>query len=103
MATKSVTRAGTHQTKEKSVGGTREVTHADEEDGDNVDLKNYKGIYANEDNGQKYQCPVTGAHFEIKDLCRRLTKVIEKRKPLEDEIYGTTTATAPIKTAGVAL
>ena len=54
MATKSATRAaagGSHQSKEKSVGGTREVTHADEEDAENVDLKNYKGIYANEDNG----------------------------------------------------
>jgi hypothetical protein len=51
-------------------------------------LKNYKGIYANDDNNQKYQCPITGAHFEVKDLCRRLTKVIEVRKPIEDQIYG---------------
>ena len=34
-------------------GGIREATHANE-DSDNVDLKNYKGIYANEDNNQKY-------------------------------------------------
>jgi hypothetical protein len=26
---------------------------------------------------------LTGAHFEVKDLCRRLTKVLEKRKPEE--------------------
>jgi hypothetical protein len=51
---------------------------------DNMDLKNYKGIYANDDNTQKYQCPVTGAHFEVKDLCRRLQKVIEIRKPMEE-------------------
>jgi len=59
-----------------------------EDEGDNVDLKNYKGIYANDDNTQKYQCPITGAHFEVKDLCRRLQKVIEHRKPMEDQLYG---------------
>lgn len=64
-----------------------DVPHGNE-DADNVNLENYKGIYANEDNSQKYQCPVTGAHFEVKDLCRRLSKVLEKRKPLEDQIYG---------------
>ena len=47
----------------------------EDEDPDNVDLTNYKGIYANDEAGQKYQCPVTGAHFEVKDLCRRLAKV----------------------------
>ena len=62
------------------------ATHDDE--ADNLDLKNYKGIYANEDNGQKYQCPLTGAHFEVKDLCRRLTKVLETRRPIaEEELY----------------
>jgi len=56
-----------------------------DDDHDNVAaLNNYKGIYANDDNTQKYQCPITGAHFEVKDLCRRLTKVIEIIKPIED-------------------
>ena len=64
---------------------SRQVTHADDDGGD-VDLKNYKGIYANEDNNQKYQCPHTGAHFEVKDLCRRLVKVIDKRKETE-QVY----------------
>jgi hypothetical protein len=43
-----------------------------------MDLDNYKGIYFNEDPGQKYQCPVTGAHFEVSDMTWRLTKVLEK-------------------------
>lgn len=61
------------------------------DDSENIDLKNYKGIYANEDNSQKYQCPVTGAHFEVKDLCRRLTKIQEARKPQEEALYGALT------------
>lgn len=36
------------------------------------DLINYKGIYYNDDAGQKYTDPETGAHFEYKDMCRRL-------------------------------
>ena len=55
-----------------------------QDEADDMDLKNYKGIYANEVNTQKYQCPITGAHFEVKDLCRRLSKVIDQRKPMED-------------------
>ena len=69
------------------------MQQAAHDEGESQDLNNYKGIYANDDNSQKYQCPVTGAHFEVKDLCRRLTKVIEVRKPIEDQIYGTTTTT----------
>ena len=55
---------------------------------ENVDFNNYKGIYADDDAGQKYQCPETGAHFEPKDLCKRIYKVVEKRKPFEIELYG---------------
>jgi len=58
------------------------------DDVDNVDFNNYKGIYADDDAGQKYQCPDTGAHFEPKDLCRRLYKVVEKRIAFEMEFYG---------------
>ncbi len=32
--------------------------------------------------------------FEVKDLCRRLTKVIEIINPIEDQIYGPLTAAA---------
>lgn len=52
-----------------------------------VDLHNYKGIYANDDNSQKYQCPVTGAHFEYNDLCKRIVKLMEKRKIIDEQIY----------------
>ena len=59
-----------------------------EEDVDNIDFNNYKGIYADDDAGQKYTCPLTGAHFEPRDLCKRIYKIIDKRKPLEYELYG---------------
>lgn len=59
-----------------------------DEDVDNIDFNNYKGIYADEDAGQKYTCPVTGAHFEPRDLCKRIYKVIDKRMPLQYELYG---------------
>lgn len=60
----------------------------DDDDGENVDFNNYKGIYADDDAGQKYQCPDTGAHFEPKDLCRRIYAIVDKRKPFEIELYG---------------
>ena len=40
-----------------------------------ADLANYKGIYYDDDAGQKYQCPITGAHFEYYDMFRRLNKI----------------------------
>ena len=49
----------------------------DDDDIDNIDFANYKGIYAEDDTGQKYTCPETGAHFEPSDLCRRIYKIIE--------------------------
>jgi len=56
---------------------------------DDINFANYKGIYAEDENAdQKYTCPVTGAHFEFNDISRRLKKVIEKRKPYEDTLYG---------------
>ena len=58
---------------------------------DNINFANYKGIYAEDDTAdQKYTCPITGAHFEFNDVCRRLHKVIEKRRPYEDTLYGKT-------------
>ena len=39
------------------------------------DLINYKGIYFEDDTGQKYTCPDTGAHFEYLDMYRRLKKI----------------------------
>ena len=47
---------------------------------------NYKGIYFEDDSGQKFQCPETGAHFEYVDMFRRLKRVLNKRtKEDEDE------------------
>ena len=38
-----------------------------------AELLNYKGIYAeNNEDEAKYTCPVTGAHFEYNDMCRRI-------------------------------
>ena len=64
------------------------VDQAAAEDLDDIDFGNYKGIYANDEAGQKYQCPETGAHFEVSDLCRRLVRVMEKRKVIDEQIYG---------------
>jgi hypothetical protein len=44
-----------------------------------VDLINYKGIYFDDDSGQKYQCPETGAHFEYLDMFRRLKRIANSR------------------------
>lgn len=43
------------------------------------DLINYKGIYFEDESGQKYQCPETGAHFEYLDMYRRLKKISNQR------------------------
>lgn len=50
---------------------------ADKEGG--VDLINYKGIYFDDDSGQKYQCPDSGAHFEYLDMFRRLKRIASTR------------------------
>lgn len=47
------------------------------------DLINYKGIYFNDDPGQKYTDPESGAHFEYKDMCRRINRVMQKRGETE--------------------
>jgi hypothetical protein len=56
-----------------------------DDDVDNIDFANYKGIYAEDDSEQKYTCPITGAHFEFNDICRRLSKVLAFRKTLEEK------------------
>ena len=57
---------------------------SDENAGGN--LMNYKGIYFNDDPNNKYTCPTTGAHFEFKDMCGRLSKILKSRKGLEHKI-----------------
>ena len=61
------------------------VAKGEHDDIDNVDFANYKGIYAEEESDQKYTCPVTGAHFEFNDVCRRLGKVQAGRKRMEEQ------------------
>ena len=46
-----------------------------EEDEEDIDLENYKGIYFNDDPGRKFQDELTGAHFEFSDMCGRLDKL----------------------------
>ena len=46
----------------------------EDSDGDQIDLKNFKGIYYG-DETQKYTDPKTGAHFEYFDLCRRISRL----------------------------
>lgn len=56
-----------------------EEEEAPEEDEINHD--NYKGIYVDEEPGQKFQDPETGAHFDYKEIYDRLIEV-------ENEIGG---------------
>lgn len=62
---------------------------------DDIDYQNFKGIYYGDDN-KKYQDPVTGAHFEYYDLCKRLSRLKEKRKTYDAEL-GLPTDTPPMK------
>ena len=48
-----------------------------------MELLNYKGIYFDDDSGEKYQCPETGAHFEYYDMYRRLNRVKRDREKKE--------------------
>jgi len=45
-----------------------------EEDLDDIDFNNYKGIFYDE-SAEKYQDEETGAHFEYKDMCMRLNRL----------------------------
>lgn len=55
----------------------RAFTEEDEydEDLDDIDFGNYKGIFYEDDPTTKYQDPDTGAHFDFEDICSRLSKV----------------------------
>ncbi len=58
--------------------------HKDEDsDIDNIDFKNFKGIYFDDDPNRKYQDPKTGCHFEYYDLCKRLAKLKQLRIKLD--------------------
>lgn len=55
----------------------RVFTEEDEldDDLDDIDYNNYKGIFYDDDPTTKYQDPETGAHFDFDDICGRLTKI----------------------------
>jgi hypothetical protein len=60
-----------------------------DDDLDDIDFNNYKGIYINEQPGTKFQDTETGAHFDYDDMCRRLVKIREltsKRDLLEANV-----------------
>ncbi len=48
-----------------------------DEDLDEIDFQNYKGMFFNDDPGQKYQDELTGAHFEYHDMCHRLKQLLK--------------------------
>ncbi len=52
-----------------------------EEDLDQIDFNNYKGMFFGDDPGQKYQDKVTGAHFEYHDMCKRLRRLQHELLP----------------------
>lgn len=42
--------------------------HEASSDGEVIDHNNYKGIYVNDEPGQKFTDPETGAHFRFDDM-----------------------------------
>ena len=64
-------------------GAPNEGGGGNDEEGEN--LANYKGIYYNDDQGQKYTDPENGAHFEYRDMCRRLQKAMVQRDAYEKQ------------------
>ena len=58
----------------------------DSDNQDGEDMLNYKGIYAGEEKNDKYTCPVTGAHFHFKDMCRRMNHLIKWRKVYDQKL-----------------
>jgi len=55
-----------------------------EEDLDQIDFNNYKGMFF-DDQAQKYQDPNTGAHFDYHDMCCRLIKLQKKLNQSQHE------------------
>ena len=55
-----------------------------DEDLDDIDFNNYRGIYFDDEPGRKYQDPNTGAHFNFKDMFQRLQPYSEKQRMREE-------------------
>jgi hypothetical protein len=53
---------------EGDYGAEDEESEEVESDLDDIDFLNYKGIYYG-DSAEKYQCPVSGAHFKHEQMC----------------------------------
>ena len=51
---------------------------------DDIDIENYKGIYFNDEQTNRYEDKITGAHFDYFDLCRRLRKLPNVIKKSEE-------------------
>jgi hypothetical protein len=49
---------------------------------DDIDFGNFKGIYEGEQK-EKFIDPKTGAHFEYFDLCKRMSRLREQRKMID--------------------
>lgn len=65
------------------------------EDGEETDAVYYQAIHLmdkgpnynlDEEGGEKFQDPGTGAHFEYLDMCRRLKRLQTKRNPIDQLI-----------------
>jgi hypothetical protein len=52
---------------------------------DDIDYGNFKGIYEG-DQKEKFICPQTGAHFEYFDLCKRMSRLRERRKLIDQQM-----------------
>lgn len=52
---------------------------------DQIDFENFKGIYEGEQK-EKFICPETGAHFEYFDLCKRMSRLREQRKLIDQAL-----------------
>ena len=52
-------------------------------DDEAIDHNNYKGIYINDEPGQKFTDPETGAHFEFEDMCNRLIDIEKERRSVD--------------------
>lgn len=68
-----------HRNEDNEEEEGQQVAAGGKNKGEGEDLINYKGIYYNDDSGQKYTDPQNGAHFEFKDMCARITKLMIKR------------------------
>lgn len=51
-----------------------------QEDLDDIDFDNYKGVFFEDNPTTKYTDPDTGAHFDFRDVCKRITALIRQRE-----------------------